>query len=481
MLVVARRAAALYNPGLAPRSVDLWTLNTKPLQELGWSDWFEQRAGGQPPGTIARVAAVDREQLLLVDQTGPFRARLAGSYLHRHHLSVELPCVGDWVCLDQQPGDGFGVIHALLERRTSLRRKSAGTAVEYQMIAANVDYVVLVQSCHFDFNLNRMERYLVMVREGGAEPYLLLTKTDLVTPEVLAAQVEEIRSAGITAPLVTLSNVTREGVDDLQRCLLPGRTYCFVGSSGVGKSTLINHLLGRERLETQAVSATGEGRHTTVRRELIRLAGGALVIDNPGMREFGLLGAADALESSYSDLTALAAGCRYRDCTHLDEPGCAVLAAVASGDLSREHFENYQKLREESEFYQLSYAEKRKKDRDFGQVPQDREKGPKTGIAPSLSPEGPHGWLPASSAGRRAPSGPRLPPTCWTARRSGEGPHGWLPASSAGRRAPSGPRLPLTCRTARRSGEGPHGWLALRLRETRDRPPVSAHPAPGCR
>ena len=335
------------------------------LIELGWSDWFEQWTDSYPEDALARVAAVDRGLLLLVDQTGPFRAKLAGSYTHSHHLSHEMPCVGDWVCLEKSR-EGFGVVHALLERRTLLRRKSAGNVTEHQMIAANVDHVVIVQSCHVDFNLKRLERYLVMVTDGGAEPCILLTKTDLVTPDVLAVQLAEIRSAGISAPIVTVSNVTGDGVDDLKRLLLPAKTYCFVGSSGVGKSTLINQLIGREMLETKAVSETGEGRHTTVRRELIRLESGALVIDNPGMRELGILGAKGGMEPSHSDITALASNCRFQNCSHTVEPGCAVLEAVKSGQISREYYENYLKLREESAFNQMSYAEKRRKDRNFG-------------------------------------------------------------------------------------------------------------------
>jgi len=336
------------------------------LYELGWNDWFEQRVVCKPTDTVARVAAVDRDLLLLVDKTGHFRAKLSGSYLHHHHVSQELPCVGDWVCVERQHGDDFGIIHALVERRTSLRRKSAGNSIEYQMIAANLDYVLIVQSCQLDFNLNRLERYLVMVLEGGAVPYILLTKTDLVDPGVLGSQLAEISSAGITAPILPLSNVTRDGLDQLKRLLLPGKTYCFVGSSGVGKSTLINQLIGQRRLETGGVSGTGEGRHTTVRRELIRLEGGALVIDNPGMRELGILGAESGIGSSYSSIAALSSGCRYRNCSHTNEPGCAVLAAVQAGEISQESLENFHKLREESSFNDMSYAEKRKKDRDFG-------------------------------------------------------------------------------------------------------------------
>ncbi len=336
------------------------------LTRIGWNEWFEARAECGLEETIARVAAVDRDSLLLMDHDGTFRAKLAGSYLYRHNLSQELPCVGDWVCVEKHPADDLGLVRTLLERRTALRRRSAGESVDYQMIAANVDYVIIVQSCQYDFNLKRLERYLVMVRDGGADPYVLLTKTDLVEPEVLATQLAEISAAGVTAPVLTLSNVMREGIDDLRRTLLPAKTYCFVGSSGVGKSTLINRLIGREMLETKGVSGTGEGRHTTVRRELIILECGTLVIDNPGMREFGILGAESGMDDSFSDIAGFASGCRYRNCSHTDEPGCAVREAVNSGDICQEHYDNYLKLRDESAFYEMSYVEKRKKDRNFG-------------------------------------------------------------------------------------------------------------------
>jgi ribosome biogenesis GTPase / thiamine phosphate phosphatase len=347
------------------------------LEALGWDNWFEEQARLRcdPTGAVARVAAVDRDQLLLLNETGAFRAKLSGKVMHESASSLELPCVGDWVCVEKSQADQFGLVRGVLGRKTRLRRKAAGESVEFQMIAANVDVVIIVQSCHYDFNLKRLERYLVMVRDGAAMPYVLLTKIDLVGQEVLAAQLAQIKGAGVTAPVLTLSNVTREGIDALKGVLSPGKTYCFVGSSGVGKSTIINGLVGRDVLETKVVSGTGEGRHTTVRRELIVLENGAMVIDNPGMREFGVLGAEGGIDASYSDIVALSSRCHFRDCTHTNEPGCAVLKALETGEIDAGHYENFVKLKSESEYYQMSAAEKRKKDKDFGRFIKSAKKG----------------------------------------------------------------------------------------------------------
>ena len=221
------------------------------LRALGWREDHEDPFG-PAAGELARVAAVDRDQLLLVDAAGAFRAVLAGSFLREGADPAERPAVGDWVRVERGAADGPGRVRAVLPRRTVLARKMAGDRVAGQLIAANVDHVVVVQSCHFDFNLRRLERYLVMVRAGGAEPWVLLSKTDLVDATTLEAQRAQVLAVCGDAPLLTLSNPTCAGLDAFAARLRPGRTHCFVGSSGVGKSTLVNHLLGRHELERLA-------------------------------------------------------------------------------------------------------------------------------------------------------------------------------------------------------------------------------------
>jgi ribosome biogenesis GTPase / thiamine phosphate phosphatase len=340
------------------------------LEDLGYSDWFRAHSGAHGPAEshAARVTAADRDRYTIEGEFGCIPAELTGRLLSSAETTDALPCVGDWVVVDYYDKNAHAIIHDLLPRRTVLRRRSSGARVDYQLIASNIDVAFIVQSCDVDYNLNRLDRYIVMTKDGGVDSVLLLTKCDLIDGWQLQSMIAEVQRER-RIDVIPLSSASGAGYGRLGEMLEKGKTYCLIGSSGVGKSTILNKLLGKEEFATSVVrEKSGKGRHTTTRRQLVILDNGALFVDTPGMRELGMLGFGTGMDESYGDIAAIAERCRFSDCTHTTENGCAVLSSVAEGELTAERLKSYLKLRKESEHYEMSYLEKRKKDRTFGKM-----------------------------------------------------------------------------------------------------------------
>ena len=317
------------------------------IASLGWgealADAFQPHAdAGLRPG---RVAIQHRGAYVLLTGVGEVWAAVRGRLRHSAGSTSELPAVGDWVAYDRPEGAERAGIHAVLPRRSAFVRKQAGFETAEQVVAANVDVLFLVTSLNQDLNVRRIERYMTLAWESGADPVVVLTKADLCADVSTAVRLVETVTFGL--PVHVTSALTGEGIDAVRAHLEGGRTGAAVGSSGVGKSTLINHLCGEERLATRDIREDGRGRHTTTHRELIVLPGAGCVIDTPGMRELQLWDSEEGLERAFEDVDALIAECRFSDCGHGTEPGCAVRAALADGRLDAERFESYRKLQRE--------------------------------------------------------------------------------------------------------------------------------------
>lgn len=318
---------------------------------------------------LARVAAVDRESYIVRGNSNEARAELAGKLMFTARSPLDYPTVGDWVYVQYFDRDSFAVIHEIVPRRTLLKRKTSGKKIEYQLIAANIDTAFVMQSLDSNYNLQRLERYLVAVNETDIRPVIVLSKSDLLTQAEIDGRLSEIRQRMPDVMAVSFSNNDRSGVDVVRKLLVQGETFCLIGSSGVGKTTLLNNLIGEEKFETRAIrEKDGKGRHATTRRQLTVLDNGAILIDTPGMRELGALDVETGIESTFNEIVELTRKCRYADCTHTQDEGCAVRAAVNEGVLSAKRYENFMKLSRESQFNSMSYLQRRQKDKDFGKM-----------------------------------------------------------------------------------------------------------------
>ncbi|MEK7991257.1 MAG: ribosome small subunit-dependent GTPase A [Thiotrichaceae bacterium] len=341
------------------------------LENIGFSDWFQSKLDADKVAAhdIARVIAVHKDRYIITNGLRDIVAELARNILYTANYSTDLPTTGDWVYADFYDDGTHALIHDIIPRKTLLKRKKAGKIINFQSISANIDVALIIQSADDNFNLRRLERYLVMINENGIIPVILLSKCDLIPQDKIEKIKESILSIAPQVTIWAFSSLSGENIDTIKNSLLRGKTYCLIGSSGVGKTTLLNNILGRQQFETQSVSKKqSKGRHTTTSRELVHLENGAMLIDTPGMRELGNMSVEAGIEETFLEIIERSQNCKFNNCSHTNEKGCAILSAIENGELSKQRYENYIKMKKESAVNEMSYAKKRKKDKNFGKL-----------------------------------------------------------------------------------------------------------------
>ncbi len=343
--------------------------DTSQLEPFGYNQYTEaaRKKIGAAPSALARISAEHRGVYEIVQPRGSCRAAISGKLMADATRREDYPAVGDWVVVGDAE-QGVVVIEEILERQTVLRKKYNGKD-ESQLIAANVDAACIVAAMDRDYNINRFERYIVLVREAGVRPVIILNKSDLLTTAELNQRIEEIKARFDDVQVLLSSTVTAHGMDELEQFLLPRITYCFLGSSGVGKSSIINILLHQNSIETKEIGQkTGRGVHTTTARHMYFTHAGAIIIDNPGSREVGMVDVERGAKETFSDIEVIAQSCKFRDCGHVDVLDCAVLSAVHAGEIDGKRYENYLRLKKEAAYFSMTKHDKRQKDRAFGKT-----------------------------------------------------------------------------------------------------------------
>ncbi len=346
------------------------------LSDLGYNEKLEKARLETEVGEfeLGRIVAEHKERYSVRTAKGEFEAEITGNLRFTAKGREDFPAVGDWVALTIYEPD-FAIIHRILPRYSLIKRQAVGQFGEVQIIAANIDSAFIVQAVDRDFSINRLERYLTICYSSKVKPVIVLSKIDLIEPARLTEIIANIKARIADVPVLAISNETQSGYEAVRGFIVKGQTYCLLGSSGVGKSTLLNNLCGQRVMKTETISvSTNRGRHITTHRELIVLDNGGILIDNPGMREVGIADSSNGLEITFDRILEIGQNCKFKDCTHTHESGCAVMAAVEKGAIDRASYENYLKMHREKIHFEMTTAERRQRDKVFGKMLKNYQK-----------------------------------------------------------------------------------------------------------
>lgn len=346
------------------------------LAALGYTDVLESYRTEKKLTNfhIARVITEHKERYIVKNETGDFEAELIGNLRFTATDRSDFPAVGDWVAISEYDTNK-ALIHHVFPRTSIIERQAIGKHGEKQIIATNIDVAFIVQAVNRDFNMNRLERYATICNASKVTPIIVLTKIDLISETALESMLQNISDRIKNVKIVPVSNESNTGIDALKSLIEKGKTYCLLGSSGVGKSTLINSISGKSLMKTGAISESiDRGKHVTTHRELIVLESGGIIIDNPGMREVGITDTADGLELTFEEIFELSENCRFSDCTHVHEKGCAILDALESNNLDADSYDNYVRLEREKTFFASSQQDKKRKDKNLGKLIKSAQK-----------------------------------------------------------------------------------------------------------